>query len=360
MTARTGITLTIVSLALLMSTAQAEQNATTQSADARKLVHQSRRKLWLTGLKTPDASAEQSQPRSGLSLWSLATPAKVTAASTKTKPAPISTPQTARQAVTAAPGITTKPGDRTAQKPVSILTQSPKLEPEPLLDILGVGSQEQVVPIRNKPVISPLPAGAWSSSARAAKAVKEAPEMPSSSKVDEDNRLAAADSATIAVTPPVAVESPADDQGKSEISPRMLGKFRVASAREVFRPMLLGDSLFRAGRLEQAAEVYEMLMHREPSKTDRAWVLFQLGNCKRVKDPDGALGYYNMLLSDYPTSQWSHVAQIQKHLLEWNRMNKPHDVIKQAAEDAEQRRQQRIKSKAAGNNTRNSQKTTDT
>ncbi len=358
MTARTGITLTIVSLALLMSTAPAAQNATTQPASARKRVHQSRRKLWLTGLKAPDTSAEQSQPRPGTSSWPLATPAKVAAASAKTKPAPISTPQTAKPAVTTAPGSTTKPADRVAQKPVSTLILSPKLEPEPLPDMLGAGSQEQAVTIRSKQVISPLPAGAWPSSAIAAKPVKEAPEMPSSP--NDGNRLAPDDSATIAVKTPVAVESPVDDQGKSKITPRMLGKFRVASAREVFRPMLLGDSLFRAGRLEQAAEVYEMLMHREPSKADRAWVLFQLGNCKRIKDPDGALGYYNMLLSDDPTSQWSHVAQIQKHLLEWNRMNKPQDVLKQAAEDSEQRRQQRIKSKAADKSTQESQKTTNT
>lgn len=83
--------------------------------------------------------------------------------------------------------------------------------------------------------------------------------------------------------------------------------------------------------------MYQMAMQQDPTPVDRAWALFQLGNCKRKDDPEMAMGFYRRLLTEYPDSQWGGVAEIQDQLIEWRRINNPAKLIKELKADADMR-----------------------
>lgn len=90
----------------------------------------------------------------------------------------------------------------------------------------------------------------------------------------------------------------------------------------------LGEILFTNGSLKEAAVFYqEALMCTDPNDpvmaTDRAWLLFQIGNCLRNEDMDEAAKTYRQLIMEYPNSLWSELAQVQSQFIAWYQTNEP-------------------------------------
>ncbi len=142
-------------------------------------------------------------------------------------------------------------------------------------------------------------------------------------------------------THPVAPQTPAPSTDDRKISLVTLERLRKLSPRSVHNPISLGNSLFRGGRLEEAAQIYQIAMQRSPSKEDLAWMLFHMGNCKRESDRQTAADHYDTLIREHPSSQWTAVAQIQKHLIEWRMVNDPGRILKVLKADAERRTRRR-------------------
>jgi len=62
---------------------------------------------------------------------------------------------------------------------------------------------------------------------------------------------------------------------------------------------------------------------------DRAWVLFQLGNCLQNHKPTTAMEIYRKVLVEYPDSPWTDLAKARRGVIEWRLKEKPHGWIRE-------------------------------
>ena len=86
------------------------------------------------------------------------------------------------------------------------------------------------------------------------------------------------------------------------------------------RPAHGSRSLLRQSRSTGSAAV-------DPSyDADRAWILFQLGNCLRETDSAKAQEAYMKLVSEYPDSPWTELAKAHGRLLTWYQKSRPGQV----------------------------------
>ncbi len=97
-------------------------------------------------------------------------------------------------------------------------------------------------------------------------------------------------------------------------------------------PFELGETLFLSGYLKEAAIFYqEALKRKSPddagSTRDRAWILFQIGNCLRNDDQTEAIKMYGQLITEYPNSPWKELADARRTLLDWYLKDEPHKLI---------------------------------
>ncbi len=97
-------------------------------------------------------------------------------------------------------------------------------------------------------------------------------------------------------------------------------------------PFELGETLFLSGYLKEAAIFYrEALKRKSPdepgSDRDRAWILFQIGNCLRNDDQPEAIKMYGQLITDYPNSPWKELADARRTLLDWYLKDQPRKLI---------------------------------
>jgi TolA-binding protein len=97
---------------------------------------------------------------------------------------------------------------------------------------------------------------------------------------------------------------------------------------QVREPLEMAELLFLSGRPTEAAPFYaralDQLNHTDPSyDADRAWVLFQWGNCLRETDTAKAQETYMKLVSEYPDSPWTELAKAHGRLLTWYEKSRP-------------------------------------
>jgi hypothetical protein len=92
--------------------------------------------------------------------------------------------------------------------------------------------------------------------------------------------------------------------------------------------------LFRSGRMVSAGLCYKQALKTIPTDdpnlgTERAWILFQIGNCLKDEDPNTAKESYAELIRTHPDSPWTEIARVRHGLIEWNQQEKPGELIRQ-------------------------------
>ena len=97
-------------------------------------------------------------------------------------------------------------------------------------------------------------------------------------------------------------------------------------------PLRLGEVLFYNGYLKQAAICYQQALRRsnideDSSARDKAWILFQIGNCLRTDEPLKAMERYKQLITEYPESPWTDLAKAKSKLIDWYLKDKPKELI---------------------------------
>lgn len=97
-------------------------------------------------------------------------------------------------------------------------------------------------------------------------------------------------------------------------------------------PLELGELLFASDNTKDAVICYqEALKRADPNDVrlsqDRAWILFQIGNCQRNHEPSVATETYRRLLVEYPDSLWADLAKVQKEYIDWSLVEKPRELI---------------------------------
>ena len=99
-------------------------------------------------------------------------------------------------------------------------------------------------------------------------------------------------------------------------------------------PLELGEILFVSGNVKEAAMFYsEALKRKDPNdisvSEDRAWILFQIGNCLQNDDMPAAAKMYQQLLTEYPNSPWAVLATARNNLIAWYMRDEPFKLIQQ-------------------------------
>lgn len=100
-------------------------------------------------------------------------------------------------------------------------------------------------------------------------------------------------------------------------------------------PFELAEILFSSGNLKDAAAFYQQALARTDPKdahasADRAWILFQIGNCLRDLERPTAAKTYGQLLTEYPESAWTDLARAEGKLIEWYLKDEPRKLIGEA------------------------------
>ena len=148
------------------------------------------------------------------------------------------------------------------------------------------------------------------------------------------SRPAPAPVATTQVTSAPVVVKTATTQPAAVVrglSPETLEQLRTLAPKGVASPLELADALYRIREHEAAAVLYAQAMEQESPAEDKAWALFQMGNCLREKDPARAMEAFKKLLAEQPNSQWSVLAGVQSQVIEWQSANKPAALLEDVA-----------------------------
>jgi len=100
---------------------------------------------------------------------------------------------------------------------------------------------------------------------------------------------------------------------------------------QVRDPLEMAELLFLSGQTREAAPFYakalEGVSRDDPNyDADRAWILFQLGNCLRESDTAKAQEVYMKLVSEYPASPWTELAKAHGRLLTWYHKDRPEQL----------------------------------
>jgi hypothetical protein len=99
-------------------------------------------------------------------------------------------------------------------------------------------------------------------------------------------------------------------------------------------PLEMAELLFLSGYSKEAAILYQKALERTEARGteaagDRAWILFQLGNCLRETDMIGAREAYLKVVAEHPDCPWVDLAKAHGRLISWYQKAKPHQLMAQ-------------------------------
>lgn len=103
-------------------------------------------------------------------------------------------------------------------------------------------------------------------------------------------------------------------------------------AEQADNPLELAEVLFRSGHLKEASVFYQEALNcknvPEPlSAQEKAWILFQIGNCLRNDDLPRATKMYRQLILECPDSPWTDLAKTQEKLINWHQKDEPRKLV---------------------------------
>jgi len=101
---------------------------------------------------------------------------------------------------------------------------------------------------------------------------------------------------------------------------------------QLHNPFELAEILFHSGHQKKAVTFYQQALNRKDpndvkSARDKAWILFQMGNCLRSDDLQAAGKFYEKIIAEYPNSPWTELAKTRKKLIDWLLTDKPQALI---------------------------------
>ncbi len=98
-------------------------------------------------------------------------------------------------------------------------------------------------------------------------------------------------------------------------------------ARDADAAREVGDALYRAGRYRDAEVLYAAALDRCEKDGERAWMLYQVANCRLHADAASAADCYQRVTSEHPDSPWAAQARAQKRVLDWRRANGIEELV---------------------------------
>jgi hypothetical protein len=101
---------------------------------------------------------------------------------------------------------------------------------------------------------------------------------------------------------------------------------------QVSNPLEVAELLFISGYTVEAIPFYESALARtsrtdESTRSDRAWILFQLANCLRETDMTRARDTYQKLVAEHADSPWGELARARGRIITWYLTSKPEQLL---------------------------------
>ncbi|MGB8227154.1 MAG: tetratricopeptide repeat protein [Sedimentisphaerales bacterium] len=129
-------------------------------------------------------------------------------------------------------------------------------------------------------------------------------------------------------------EKPETMPQRGQITKQTLQIFEQLSQQpqQIKNPLELAEILFRSNQLKEAAKCYQealklMTANENGRHEDKAWILFQIGNCLQKDDPPTAMQMYKQLIVECPDSPWVDLAEAKSRLIDWYLKEKPNTLI---------------------------------
>ena len=102
----------------------------------------------------------------------------------------------------------------------------------------------------------------------------------------------------------------------------------------IANPLELAEVLFQTGALGPAGLCYKQafasIAADDPNvASERAWILFQTGNCLKDNDPNASKESYAELIRTHPDSPWAEIAKTKHGLLDWYQQEQPRKLIEE-------------------------------
>ncbi len=108
----------------------------------------------------------------------------------------------------------------------------------------------------------------------------------------------------------------------------------VIEPNRVAEPLQLAEVLFQSGQPRAAGLCYKQALVSIPADDpnmagERAWILFQIGNCLKHDDPNTARESYAELLRVHPDSPWAQIAKARHSVIDWYQKDQPGKLIRE-------------------------------
>jgi len=136
-------------------------------------------------------------------------------------------------------------------------------------------------------------------------------------------------------TQPVSASAPPEVPAKS-MSDRTLQTVRhlLKDPNHIATPLELAEILYQSGKPGPAGLCYKQALNSiatdDPNLADeRAWILFQIGNCLKDDDPNIARESYAELVRTHPNSPWAEIAKSEYGLIDWYQQDQPRKLIQE-------------------------------
>ena len=102
---------------------------------------------------------------------------------------------------------------------------------------------------------------------------------------------------------------------------------------------LLGAALQKAGHLDEAFLFFEQAMQASAGTgpaavAEQAYFLLQMAHCKRADDSAAAQTLYRRVATEFADTPWAPLAKAYDSALEFARIHRPQDVIRDAANES--------------------------
>ncbi len=143
------------------------------------------------------------------------------------------------------------------------------------------------------------------------KTIKTAVTQPAMPDDDSKKAKALAAATTQAKTPTSQPVEKKATRKISGIAPATLAKLKVRASQGTMNLIPLADALFKDGKTDQAADLYEHVSKVSTDDDQKAWALYQTANCRWKSSPSAAADAYTKLIAEHPKSLWSSLAAAQ-------------------------------------------------
>lgn len=97
------------------------------------------------------------------------------------------------------------------------------------------------------------------------------------------------------------------------------------------QPLMHAEEFFQAGRLEEAAVLYEQALNCNRYQNHEDWLLLQLATCLEKSQPGESIKLYGQLISKHSKSNYVVAAKARLAVMEWIASQEVQSVLKESA-----------------------------